>query len=70
MSDTLSLPSRNEEAWRWADLSALPALADAAPSAARPEPRWIGLGGPRLVFVDGVFDAAASATRPRRDRPG
>jgi Fe-S cluster assembly protein SufD len=60
MTDALTLPSRREEAWRWADLSALPALADAAPAAARPEPRWIGLGGPRLVFVDGVFDAAAS----------
>ncbi|WP_245942027.1 SufB/SufD family protein [Sphingomonas gilva] len=57
---TLVLPARNEEAWRWADLSRLPALAEAAPTAIRPEPRWIGLGGPHLVFVDGVFDAAAS----------
>lgn len=60
----LVLPSTREEAWRWSDLSALPALAE-APRRARalPELPWLGLGGPRLVFVDGVFDEAASAPR-------
>jgi len=58
---TLILPSRREEAWRWSNLEALGALADAphgvAPAA---EAQFIGLGGPRLVFVDGAPDLARS----------
>lgn len=59
---TLTLPSTREEAWRWSDLSALSTLAE-APHAERPLAAlpWLDLGGPRLVFVDGVFDATQSA---------
>jgi Fe-S cluster assembly protein SufD len=61
---TLSLPSPRDEAWRWADLSALPALADERPSGATVElPAALG-DGPRLVFVDGRFDAARSSPGP------
>lgn len=56
----LALPSPRDEAWRWADLSALPALADAQPRGAGVElPAALG-DGPRLIFVDGVLDAARS----------
>lgn len=61
----LTLPSTKDEAWRWADLSALPTLAAADPRS-RCEPcelPWIGAdaeSGPRLLFVDGILDAAAS----------
>ena len=42
----LALPSRHEEAWRWSDLSALPALAERAPTGALPEPaRFAAEGG-------------------------
>ena len=54
----LNLPSPRDEAWRWADLSTLPELADARPSGAGVElPATLG-DGPRLVFVDGRLDAA------------
>ena len=57
----LELPSRREEAWRWSRLDALPELARVphgrAENAAQ---HFIGLGGPRLVFIDGVLDADAS----------
>ena len=33
----LDLPSNRAEAWRWSDLSALPALADAAPTGRVPD---------------------------------
>jgi Fe-S cluster assembly protein SufD len=56
----MALPSTREESWRWSDLSALPALAEAAPTGALPDVPWIGCGGPRLLFVDGRLDAAAS----------
>ncbi|HEU4959968.1 MAG TPA: SufD family Fe-S cluster assembly protein [Sphingomonas sp.] len=61
MSRALTLPSIREEAWRWSHLDALRALAE-APHGAAPaaEAHFIGLGGPRLVFVDGVLDAGAS----------
>jgi Fe-S cluster assembly protein SufD len=51
----LTLPSRQDEAWRWSDLSALPALAEAAPSGAVPDALpWLDCReGPRLLFVDG-----------------
>ncbi|TPG38593.1 SufD family Fe-S cluster assembly protein [Sphingomonas koreensis] len=68
MADALTLPSRHEEEWRWSHLDALPALANATlgvanatlGTAPHAEPHFIGLGGPRLVFVDGVLDAARS----------
>ncbi len=61
----LELPSARQEAWRWSDLSALPALADAPHG--RPhsvDDLWLGCGGPRLLFVDGVFDAERSQPGP------
>jgi Fe-S cluster assembly protein SufD len=63
---SLSLPSTRDEAWRWADLSALPALAEAqAPGGViDTSSLWIGGGGPRLLFVDGVFDPGLSDPGP------
>ena len=61
---SLSLPSNRDEAWRWADLSALPALAEARPSGGAGDvPAALG-DGPRLVFVDGVLDAGRSDAGP------
>ncbi|MFD1610742.1 SufD family Fe-S cluster assembly protein [Sphingomonas tabacisoli] len=61
---SLSLPSPRDEAWRWADLEALPALADARPSGTAAElPVPLG-DGPRLVFVDGKLDQAQSNAGP------
>jgi Fe-S cluster assembly protein SufD len=61
----LELPSTRQEAWRWSDLSALPALAEAPH---RPphsvDDLWLGCGGPRLLFVDGVYDAGRSQPGP------
>ena len=61
----LDLPSTRQEAWRWSDLSALPELAAQPRHAPRSaEDLWIGCGGPRLLFVDGVHDAARSDPGP------
>jgi len=50
----LALPSTREEAWRWSDLSALPALAEQQPTGTVPaELPWLDCAGPRLLFVDG-----------------
>lgn len=53
----LALPSRQDEAWRWSDLSALPALADAPATGRVPQSLpWLDCGrGPRLLFIDGVL---------------
>jgi Fe-S cluster assembly protein SufD len=59
-----SLPSGREEAWRWADLSALPVLADQVPSGAGVELPAALADGPRLVFIDGRLDAARSNVGP------
>ena len=62
---TLELPSVREEAWRWSNLSGLEALVEAPRVEVRqPAPSFIGLDGPRLVFIDGVLDAAASKPGP------
>jgi Fe-S cluster assembly protein SufD len=55
----LALPSRQEEAWRWSDLSALPALAEAQPTGRVPaDLPWLDCdAGKRLLFVDGVLRA-------------
>lgn len=74
----LELPSNRTEAWRWSDLSALPALAEAVPLGAVPDDLpWIDCesAGPRLLFVDGLFVAERSDPRevkvsPARYRPG
>lgn len=55
----LELPSTREEAWRWADLGALAASAALAP-VAQARHDFLDLPGARLLFVDGVLDAARS----------
>lgn len=61
---SLALPSPREEAWRWADLSALPALAEQRPSGSWPDLGLTFGDGPRLVFVDGVLDEGRSNPGP------
>ena len=53
----LELPSNRSESWRWSDLSALPALAEARPTGQVPEALpWLACDkGVRLLFVDGVL---------------
>jgi Fe-S cluster assembly protein SufD len=61
------LPSTRAEAWRWSDLSALPELAaKAAGEAGVRNVPWLDCGpdAPRLLFVDGELDAAASLLGP------
>jgi Fe-S cluster assembly protein SufD len=61
----LAVPSNREEAWRWSDLGALPALAERVPSGQIPETLpWIDAPGPRLLFVDGRFDDSRSDPGP------
>jgi len=52
----VALPSPREEAWRWSDLSALPALIATTPRQEPYEvtPYWIGRG-PRLTFLNGAY---------------
>jgi Fe-S cluster assembly protein SufD len=60
---TLTLPSTRDEAWRWSNLAALPAL-DAAEhrgGVIDVHDLWIGCDGPRLLFIDGRFEAGLSA---------
>lgn len=63
---TLELPSPKQEEWRWADMGALRAAATA-------EPEWspgdvggyfLDIPGPRLLFVDGMFEPAHSRPGP------
>jgi len=51
----LDLPSNRTESWRWSDLSALPALAEARPTGRVPDALpWLACAkGLRLLFVDG-----------------
>jgi Fe-S cluster assembly protein SufD len=62
---TLSLPSARDEAWRWSDLSGLEALVSAPANGASMDVTglWIGTG-PRLLFVDGQYDAEGSSPGP------
>lgn len=55
----LDLPSTRAEAWRWADLGGLAAASALAP-VVRPDAEFLDLPGARLLFVDGVLDAARS----------
>jgi Fe-S cluster assembly protein SufD len=59
---SLPLPSPRDEAWRWSDLAALPALAEAEVPGGVVDVSdlWIGCGGPRLLFVDGRLQPALS----------
>lgn len=63
---TLELPSPRLEEWRWADMQALRAAADAEPRDAgiRPADLFLDIDGPRLLFVDGVFEPAHSRPGP------
>jgi Fe-S cluster assembly protein SufD len=65
--DNLALPSNRLEGWRWSDLSAVPALADAQPTGRVPdELPWIGAEheAARLLFVDGRLDESRSRLGP------
>ena len=58
----LELPSTRHEAWRWSDLSKLPAHRAAKPTGKVPGMLpWLPGEGPRLLFVDGKYDATRSA---------
>src|SRR3546814_16248101 len=61
-----TLPSTREEAGRWSDLAALPALAETQPSGSAGDASgfFLGCGGPRLLFVDGVYQADRSSPGP------
>jgi len=67
---SLSLPTPREEAWRWSDLSALPALsvATATKLPADGDSHWFGKG-PRLLFIDGRLDEARSTASRLRIGP-
>jgi Fe-S cluster assembly protein SufD len=62
----LTLPTTRQEDWRWSDLSALPALAEAEHRGGVIDVHdlWIGCGGPRLLFVDGRYEAGLSDPGP------
>ena len=62
----LTLPSPRLEEWRWADMAALRAAADAEPRDAgiKPADLFLDVEGPRLLFVDGVFEPAHSRPGP------
>ena len=62
----LVLPSPREEAWRWADLDTLRAAAQSETQAPGVDPAalFLDIEGPRLLFVDGMFEPAHS--RPGR----
>jgi len=68
----LDLPSNRTEAWRWSDLSALPAFAEAQPTGSVPdELPWLDCAheGPRLLFVDGRLDESRSRLGPMEIGP-
>ena len=80
MANVLDLPSSRQEAWRWADMPALAAAAEAphAPQDIDPATLFLdGVEGPRLTFIDGAFEPAHSrpgpvtiaAFRPETDHP-
>ncbi|MEA3030948.1 MAG: Fe-S cluster assembly protein SufD [Sphingomonadales bacterium] len=63
----LDLPSNRSESWRWSDLSALPALAEARPTGKVPDGLpWLACEheGARLLFVDGRLDESRSRLGP------
>ncbi|HEX8302778.1 SufD family Fe-S cluster assembly protein [Sphingomonas sp.] len=63
---TLELPSPRLEEWRWADMDALRAAVATAPHATGVDPAalFLDLHGPRLCFIDGVFEPAHSRPGP------
>ncbi|MCW3838363.1 SufD family Fe-S cluster assembly protein [Sphingomonas canadensis] len=66
MVSVLELPSPRLEEWRWADMGALRAAADAPQRAAGVDPKslFLDIDGPRLLFVDGAFEPAHSMPGP------
>ncbi|MDV3459156.1 SufD family Fe-S cluster assembly protein [Sphingomonas sp. HF-S4] len=66
MSSVLELPTPKLEEWRWADMQALRAAADTVPrdSGIKPADLFLDVEGPRLLFVDGVFEPAHSRPGP------
>jgi Fe-S cluster assembly protein SufD len=63
----LDLPSNRTEGWRWSDLSAVPALADAVPTGRAPDVLpWLDVEheAARLLFVDGRLDESRSRLGP------
>ena len=63
----LDLPSAKSEGWRWSDLSALPALAEASQGAfdlQLLQLPWLDCSGPRLLFVNGSLNAPQSEPGP------
>jgi Fe-S cluster assembly protein SufD len=65
VTQTLAPAAPIAEDWRWFDAAPLDALA-VSPRSAAPDVAqlWIDLPGPRLLFIDGVFVADASAPGP------
>lgn len=62
----LDLPSTRQEAWRWSDMDTLRAAASSEQASAGIDPAslFLDIGGPRLCFVDGVFEPAHSRPGP------
>lgn len=60
------LPNNRMEAWRWTDLAALEAARGTPRGSVAPviDGVWLELDGPRLLFVDGVYEAEASNPGP------
>lgn len=66
-ADTV-LPTRRMESWKYTSLAALrndylPAPSDTVATVELPERLRAGFGGPRLVFVDGVYQPSLSSAR-------
>ncbi|AEI37684.1 MAG: SufD family Fe-S cluster assembly protein [Zymomonas mobilis subsp. pomaceae] len=63
----LNLPSQNEEDWRWSKLDILEPLSQ-EPHGGFPLPDylslWSDLEGPKLLFIDGVYQAEKSNPGP------
>ncbi|TGX54943.1 SufD family Fe-S cluster assembly protein [Sphingomonas gei] len=66
MISTHQLPTPRLEEWRWADMGALRAAADAEPRdfGIKPADLFLDMEGPRLLFVDGMFEPAHSRPGP------
>lgn len=62
----IDLPTTKAEAWRWSDMDTLRAAAESpqAPAGVKPADLFLDIDGPRLCFVDGVFEPAHSRPGP------
>jgi Fe-S cluster assembly protein SufD len=62
----LALPTARQEEWRWADMGALKAAAEAPQQETGVDPAslFLDIEGPRLLFVDGRFEPAHSRPGP------